>query len=86
MKKLYFLASVGLLTACLAGCNRGWPDCFSRGLTYTPQTYETCDPCCEGEGYGSYYVEPGGEWVPASTPITVDSLPTPGPATKEPKS
>ncbi len=79
MKKLYFLASVGLLTACLAGCNRGWSGCFSRGLTYTPESYENCDPCCESEGYESYYVEPGGEWVPT----TVESIPTPGPAPAE---
>jgi hypothetical protein len=94
MKKLYLLACVGLLTACLAGCNRGWPGCFGRGQTYAPQAYqtyapqayETCDPCCESQGYGAYYVEPGSEWVPATTPITVESLPTPGPLTDDAKS
>ena len=86
MKKLYYLAIVGLLTTCLAGCNRGWPNCFSRGMSYAPQTCEPCESCCEGEayeGYENYYVEPGAEWVPATTPTPVESLPTPGPAAED---
>lgn len=87
MKKLCFLAIVGLLTTCLAGCNRGWPNCFSRGLFYAPQTCEPCESCCEGEvyeGYESYYVEPGAEWVPATTPQTLESVPETAPVPSEP--
>ena len=86
MKKLYFLGMAGLVAISLAGCNRAWPGCFGRGLLWTPAVYDACDPCCETEVEGSYYVEPDSEWVPATAPTIVEPLPTPAPITEAPKS
>lgn len=74
MKKVYFLVAAGLITAGLAGCNRGWPGCFGRGLFYrTPEAYEDyCEPCDE---YETYYDDASAEWVPVA-PESLPPVPT----------
>ena len=81
MKKVYFLMSVGLLTATFAGCGRGWPGwncCLGRGLFYrAPQAQEEC--CDSYDEYETYYSDTSGEWVPVA-PENLPPVPTEAPA------
>ncbi|NLF67882.1 MAG: hypothetical protein GX575_02385 [Candidatus Anammoximicrobium sp.] len=78
MKRLFYVASVGLVLVSLAGCNRGWPSLFCLN-----QYDECCEVIEDGEScdaevyYGSS--SPAVQYVPAPAPTKVDELPLPGP-------
>ena len=85
MKRLFCVASAGLLMVCLAGCSRGWPSCFCNNNNND----ECCeviqgDECCESN---SYYGAsgPAVQYVPSPSPAPtkVNELPMPGPDTSK---
>lgn len=87
MKRMFYLASVGLLLASLAGCNRGWPSCFgTNGNSFCSNGNDECceviqgDECCESNGYYAPS-SPAVQYVPSPVPSKVDELPMPGPDT-----
>ena len=78
MKRVFYLASVGLLLVSLAGCNRGWPSCFCNNND--EEGYEIVEggECCNSSGYYAPS-SPAVQYVPSPAPTKVDELPMPGP-------
>ena len=83
MKRLFYVASAGLLVISLAGCSRGWPSCFCNNNNND----ECCeviegDECCESNAY--YGASgPAVQVVPTPAPAKVNELPMPGPDTSK---
>jgi hypothetical protein len=77
MKRVVFLASMGLFLVSLTGCNRGWPSLFCNNGTECYEVIEGADGC----ETSSYYTpsSPAIEYVPSPARSKVDELPMPGP-------
>jgi hypothetical protein len=81
MKRMFQVASVGLLLVGLTGCSSGWPNLFCCN-----RNNEECSEVIEGGECGdstNYYApsDSAVQYVPAPsrTPTKVDELPMPGP-------
>jgi hypothetical protein len=78
MKRLFYVASAGLLFVSLAGCNRGWPSLFCNNNDDACCEVVEGGECCESSGYYGAS-SPAVQYVPAPAPTKVDELPMPGP-------
>jgi hypothetical protein len=77
MKRVFFLAGMGLLLSSLAGCNSGWPSLFCNNNNDCYEVIEGGE-CCESSAYYAPS-SPAVEYVPSPARSRVDELPMPGP-------
>jgi len=78
MKRVFFVASMGLLLVGLAGCNRGWPSLFCNNNNDCYEVIEGDAGCCESNAYYAPS-RPAVEYMPSPARSRVDELPMPGP-------
>jgi hypothetical protein len=78
MKRVFYLASVGLLLVSLAGCNNGWPKLFCNSCNDECSEVIEDGECCNSSAYYAPSSPPV-QYAPSPAPTKVDELPMPGP-------